>query len=103
MRYQYQLFLGLTNKKGNIKRTDIDIFINNNILNLCNNFTITKNIGFYNGKKERSLTLTIISEDNLMFNKLKDFSFNYKTKFEQDSVLISCNSLINYELIKYLN
>lgn len=99
-KYQYQLFLGLKTKSGdNIDKKCIECFIDNKVLPYCNNFTITKNIGYYNGKKEGSLTLTILTEDYSIYNKIKNIGYEYKKDFDQESVLLSCNTLLENELI----
>ena len=70
-------------------------FVNNNINNRFKNFTVSKDIGYWEGEKELTYKLTLIhkNDENVMNNLIK-IAKEYSILYKQDEVLINTTKSI---------
>lgn len=87
-----------------INNNEFNQFIKKHIQNNFDSFTISDNIGYWNGEKELTKCLTIIhNNDNETINKLINIAKKYSKKYYQDEVLINTvkSSKISINLNKF--
>lgn len=73
-----------------INNHEFNQFVKKYIQNKFESFTITDNIGYWNGEKEITKCLTIIhTNDNNTLDKLINIAKKYSKIYNQDEVLIN--------------
>lgn len=93
--YTTVCYFGSKINKNNIIKTvtkkEWNYFVNLYIKNKFNSFTTcSKNIGYWNGNKELTHTLTLIHQkDNNIMNEIINIAKKYSHLYEQDEILIN--------------
>jgi hypothetical protein len=93
--YKTTCFFGTTINKKNIKsyvtHADWNFFINRYIKNKISSFTTSKHIGYWQGEKEFTYSLSVLhhENDNYLINNLKAISKKYIDIFNQDEIIIN--------------
>lgn len=98
---QYQIYLGMRTHDIYITTEMIKEFIDDYIVNILKDFTVTEGYGYWNNICEKVSIITIITDeiDNTLYDKIKNICLNYKRNYNQECVLLSETKLINYEMI----
>lgn len=93
--YKTTCFFGTKINKNNIishvTKKDWNIFINRYIKDKIKSFTISKHIGYWNGEKELSYSLSVyhLDNDKKIIKNLKNISKKYVEIFNQDEIIIN--------------
>jgi len=93
--YKTTCFFGTKINKNNIisyvTKTDWNSFINNNIKDKIPSFTTSKHIGYWNGEKELTYSLSVYhcKNDNNVIKNLKSISKKYIYIFDQEEIIIN--------------
>lgn len=93
--YKTTCFFGTRINKNNIisyvTKKDWNLFINTYIKDKIESFTISKHIGYWNGERELSYSLSVyhLDNDKNIINNLKNISKKYVDIFNQDEIIIN--------------
>ena len=93
--YKTTCFFGTKINKNNIisyvTKKDWNSFINFNIKDKIPSFTTSKHIGYWNGEKELTYSLSVYhcKNDNNVIKNLKSISKKYIDIFNQDEIIIN--------------
>jgi len=93
--YKTTCFFGTKINKNNIisyvTKKDWNSFINFNIKDKIQSFTTSKHIGYWNGEKELTYSLSVYhcKNDNNVIKNLKSISKKYIDIFNQDEIIIN--------------
>jgi len=93
--YKTTCFFGTKINKNNIisyvTKKDWNSFINFNIKDKIQSFTTSKHIGYWNGEKELTYSLSVYhcKNDNNIIKNLKSISKKYIDIFNQDEIIIN--------------
>jgi len=95
--YTTVCYFGTNIKNINIVSNNEWFFFVNKYIKPCfNSFTISNNIGYWNGVKELTYTLTIIHKnDPIVMDKLINISKKYSMIYKQDEIIINTTKSIN--------
>tara|TARA_Y100000389_G_scaffold92309_1_gene88960 strand:- start:3396 stop:3719 length:324 start_codon:yes stop_codon:yes gene_type:complete len=103
--YKTTCFFGTKINKNNIisyvTKTDWNSFINFNIKDKIPSFTTSKHIGYWNGEKELTYSLSVYhsKDDNNVIKNLKSISKKYIDIFDQDEIIINTVKTENIYII----
>jgi hypothetical protein len=93
--YKTTCFFGTKINKNNIisrvTKKDWNLFINTYIKDTIQSFTISKHIGYWNGERELSYSLSVyhLDDDKNIINNLKNIGKKYVDTFNQDEIIIN--------------
>lgn len=93
--YKTTCFFGTKISKNNmisyVTKTDWNSFVNFYIKDRIPSFTTSKHIGYWNGEKELTYSLSVYhcKNDNNIIENLKNISKRYVDIFEQDEIIIN--------------
>lgn len=85
---KYQLYIGLNkNTKGKWSKRKAQKIITNVVSKYFSGFTMQEAIGYWQGKKEKTIILTIIHEDCVNF-LIEHIINTLKSVLKQDSIML---------------
>lgn len=93
--YKTTCFFGTKINKNNIisyvTKTDWNTFIDYYIKDIIPSFTTSKHIGYWNGEKELTYSLSVYhcKNDNNIIKNLKNISKKYLDIFKQEEIIIN--------------
>lgn len=94
-------YIGLTTKEGAILKQDLTEQRVNNILKLnqIDCYSLGLQTGYWQGKQEQTLVVTVIDTENLGENLVEKIAHIFATQFNQDCVLVTSEE-IRYNFVK---